>query len=161
MTKTRVIAALILIAVLAGVRYQMLLNRPAGSEEEQIASLIQRGVSGIERSDVRTAMSVVSKDYKDNYGTTYGSLKIRAADAMNSSVRPDVTITQPVIQVNGDQAEMRAHVRMMDRHGDQLIFEHDLTFRLRKEQLHRYLIFPTREWRIVTVDGLESVLESM
>jgi hypothetical protein len=161
LSKSRVVAIIILVLVLLGVRYQMMLNRPAESEEEEIAALIQRGETGVERKKTSEAMSIVSKDYKDSIGMTYGMMRIRVADALNSAERPDVTITQSAIRTSGDEATMRFHVRVVDRRNDSTLFEHDLTINLRKEKPHRYLIFTSHEWRVTSTQGLEGVLEGM
>jgi hypothetical protein len=159
MTKSRLVALIVIIVVLAGVRYQILLNRQTGTEEEQIAALIQRGVDGAEHNDSRTAVSVISNDYQDDAGMTGTILRMRVADELNSSVRLKITITKQVITTKGDDGAMQFHVRLVDLRDNNTIFDHDLTLRLRKEHLHRYLIFSTYEWRIISVRGLGSITE--
>lgn len=158
MTKGRIIAGIVFILVLLGVWYQMTLNHPVGTEQDQITAMILRSESGVERKKASEAMSIVSKDYKDNIGMTYGMMRIRVADALNSAERPDVTLTNPVIQVNGDQATMSFHAQVADRRNDTILFDHNLTINLRKEKLHKYLIFTTHEWRVTSTQGLEGVL---
>ena len=158
MTKNRVIVIIALVLVLLGVRYQVALNRQTESDEQQIASLIQRGESGVERKNAREAMSIVSKDYKDSIGMTYRVMQIRVANALDSAENPDVTITQPVIRTNGDEGTMQFHVRVVDRRNDTNLFEHDMTLQLRKEKLHKYLIFTSHEWRVTSTQGLEGAL---
>jgi hypothetical protein len=161
MTKGRVIAGIVFILLLLGFWYQISLNRQVGTEQDQITALVLRGESGVERKKASEAMSIVSKDYKDNIGMTYGMMRIRVADALNSAENPDVTLTNPVIQVNGDQATMSFHARVADRRNDSILFDHNLTINLRKEKLHKYLIFTTHEWRVTSTQGLEGVLEGM
>lgn len=157
LTKNRIILVLALIAVVLGVRYQIILNKQVGTPEEQIAAVIQRGESAVERNDTRTAMSCVSKNYKDDTGMTYPILRIRVADELNSPVRLDVTLTNSVIQATGDKGRIQFHARVVDRRDNDVIFDNDLTLLLRKEKLRKHLIFHYKDWRITSAQGLEAV----
>ncbi|MDO8586778.1 MAG: hypothetical protein Q7T82_07015 [Armatimonadota bacterium] len=159
MNRNRALMLLVIVAVAAGVYYQISLNQETGSAEQQIAAVIQRAESGVERGDARMAMSVVSRDYKDDMGTTYSLLRIRATDALNSNAQPDVTLANSRFSITGDHGTLQTHVRVGDRRTEETLFDHDLTIHLRKEKLRKYLIFRTREWRVVSVQGLESVLD--
>ncbi|MDO8684075.1 MAG: hypothetical protein Q7N50_11405 [Armatimonadota bacterium] len=159
--RTRIILLVLMVAVAAGIIYQVSLNRQRLPDDRQIAELLQWGIGGVEKNDPRQAVSIVSKNYKDDAGMTYTFLRIRTYDALRSDVQPDVTILKPSIRINGDNATLDAQFSVIDRKNDEAIFTRDLTLHLRREKLRRYLIFSTHEWRIVSIEGVGEIIENM
>lgn len=158
------LVGLILVTLLAGAAgvYQISLNRQRTPDRQQIARLMEYARQGVQRKDAKQAVSIVSKDYKDGIGFTYRMIRLRTFDALNSDIRPEVSFSNPTISVTGDTAAFGATVELYNgKDNSGPMFNQQLLFHFRKENLHKYLIFRTREWRVTAIDGLERVINGM
>ena len=158
--RTRAYLVIVVLLGAMAVTYQVSLSRQTASDNEMILAAIEKAQTSAEKNDARGVLSVVSKNYKDDAGITYRLLRVRMADALTSDVRPDVTILFPNVRVNGEDATADLRVRVTDlRSANETLFDQNLRLILRKEKLHKHLVFTTREWRITGVEGVAQVIE--
>ena len=155
---TFVLLPLIVIGLAAG---YFVFSRERGSDSDQITAMIERGRQGIERKSLNTAASCLSKSYSDQYGMNYDRIRVWAAQAFRAETSYEVAVDAPQVTVQGDQAQARTHVVVSTvASGDrQQVFSGDVLLRLRKERVRRYLIFPAREWKVISMEGIGDVLD--
>lgn len=154
--------ALFSIAVIALAIGYFAANRSTGSDQDQIIALIEQGRQSVETKSIDSAMSCVSKSYEDEAGMNYDRIKLLISEALRSESRYEVTIDTPIIEVEGaDKARAKAHVTVFSVNSEskQEIFSSDVAFLLTRERTRKYLIFPTREWKVSGVGGLDRVFD--
>jgi hypothetical protein len=152
----RIIGFLALIAAVLLMIFYAAHNQPSKSDREQIISLIAKGQQSIERKSVNGVMSCVSNNYSDDMGNNADRLRVYVADAFRQPGRFQVAVQTPLIEVRGSQAAAAMHVEVdYVASGERdKVFSGDITLILKKEHLRRFLIFPTKEWRVVSAAGI-------
>lgn len=132
-------------------------SREVGSSEEQIFQLLKRGERALERRDLAEAMSCISHNYSDVNGLTYAAIRVRAAQALQSS--PELKVSGALRHVRADEAAAEVNYYISVRSGGEDLFSGQLSLELAKEPTWRYVIFRTREWKITSAEGYPSMLE--
>lgn len=138
-----------------------MVNRDKGPDENQIVMLIERGRQAIEKKSIDTAASCISKNYADESGMKYDQLRMIIADAFRSNDKYEVTVDTPIVKMDGaDKALANAHVVITTvQDGERAeAFSGDVSLFLTKESVRKYLIFPTHEWKITGIGGIESII---
>jgi hypothetical protein len=77
--------------------------------------------------------------------------------------RPDVSVTNPIAAVNGDDAKIVSPVDMnVSFLGQVRSFKlNQVTLDFHKEPARQFLIFPSTQWRLVSVTAPENALASL
>lgn len=148
---------LLAIVVILGVplAYQRI-SAPRPSNEEQIAALLADGERAIERRDVQGALACVSGQYKDPAGFNRDGLRLQLIEAFRQSDGYDVSLQTAGIRIAGDTADVQTVATIVSLHGNNrhVTFDGPVGIRLQHEPAKRYLVFPTKTWRIVGISGL-------
>lgn len=78
--------------------------------------------------------------------------------------KPDITVTNQVPIITGDEARITSPVRVqvsLPIFGDQSVTVKDVVMVFHKETAHEYLVIPVTKWRLTEVEappGLESIV---
>ena len=139
----------------------LIVNQDKRPDADQIRDLIERGRRAIEHKSLDAAMSCISENFSNNMGLNRDRLRMLAADAFRANMSYEVVMDAPDVTVNGDQAQAKTHVAVsgISGGGREPVFSGEVALRLAKERVHRYLIFPTREWKITGIDGLGRIMD--
>lgn len=148
---TRIAIAVIVVCVALLILW---IARPAPpTAADLINAQIQTAVNGAENHSIGSIMSVVSSSYQDDNGMTDDGLRLMLGHAFDGSGRVSVTVSPPVIKVNGDTATSDCNLTVTDSDvGRQPIFDHTLRLNWTKEPGHHLLIIPTTVWRVTKAD---------
>lgn len=139
--------ALILVFVVAAFVF---LRQPPVSDEAQIAGQLEAARAAGERHDVGGVMAIVSQNYHDANVPSPVQLRFLLNKVQGSE---PVRITQslPVISVSGDTATSTSHLQVVSADG-RVLYSHDVVAQWKREDANRYLIIPTKVWRITSAD---------
>jgi len=146
----------IICALAAALVYLQLSGWQRPSDEDQIQMLMAKGQSAIERKDLNGMMSCVSKDYSDSV-FTYNTLRLQALEAARAEGRYDVLLKHTSVEVQGDTAvaSTRVTVALVSDHGGMHdLLDSRITLRFKKERGKRFLVIPTRTWKVTSISGL-------
>ena len=140
--------ALILVLVVAAV---ILLRQPPVPDAAQIAKQLETARAAGERHDINGVMSIISPDYHDANVPSPIQLRFLLNKVRGSE---PVTITQslPVISVSGDTATSTSHLSVVSQADNHVLYSHDVVAQWKREDANRYLIIPTKVWRITSAD---------
>ncbi len=144
------------IVILGGLLAYQKLSAPLPPDDEQISALLTAGEAAVESRSVRRALSCISRDYSDPTGLNSDALRLQVIEAFRAADAYDVTMQTAEMRIAGDTADVQtlvtvAAVKDGDRHE---VFEGQITIKLKKEPAKRYLVFPTKTWRVVGMAGL-------
>jgi hypothetical protein len=157
--------ALLSIVVIALAFGYLAANRSQGSDNDQIIALIEQGRHAVETKSVDSAMSCISKNYDGEAGLNRDKLRLLIADAFrNSEAKFEVSVDTPVIEMQGkDKARADANVIISASNSGakQDIFSGRIGLFLTRERTRKYFIFPTREWRVTGIGGLDKLSDLM
>jgi len=151
----------IICALAAALVYFHASGRPKPSDEEHIQMLLAKGQSAIERKDLKGVMSCISKDYSDSAGFTFDILRAQALEAIGTEGQYDVLLEHTSVEAHRNTAIANTQVTVylaLDHNGMHQLFNGPITLRLRKEESKRFLVIPTRIWKVMRIDGLPYAL---
>jgi ketosteroid isomerase-like protein len=148
------IAALIL-GVLAAGLYFALRGGPPLSDEQQIRAVLAEGEKAVEAKDMSALMGLVSKDFKMGE-LNRDRLRFAVGQGFRDYSSIYVTLSDVSIRTQGDSATVTATVGLDAQgkeRGDRASNTLPMTFQLKKEPGHRFLILPAENWRVVGGSG--------
>ena len=127
------------------------LRQPQVSDQAQIAGQLEAARAAGERHDVGGVMSIVSLKYHDANVPSPVQLRFLLNKVQGSE---PVRITQslPVISVSGDTATSTSHLEILSQADGHVIYSHDVVAQWTREDANRFLIIPTKVWRITSAD---------
>lgn len=130
------------------------------TDEQQILAMVEKGRSAIEHKDIKTAFSFISPDYSDSVGNNPDRLRAFVIQAFRSQDRYRVYVTEPRVSVLGDRATADLQVRMVGTSEGQEheLFNDPMQISLRREGGRRWLIVPSKTWRIIGMTNFPSTL---
>jgi hypothetical protein len=158
-TRNWAVAALLLVAAAGGLFAAVRARMPVGSDPEQIRALLDRGESAAERREIGGVMRFVSPEYRDGSGFTRDSLRLLVGRALRDAQSVDVSTPERSVNIqvgpDGQHATLACDVsvRLAERGGGNVARDAHLTFRLSKEPVRIFGVFPTQEWRVIRADG--------
>ena len=130
----------------------LLLTRPGPTDQQQLLLQLETARAAAERHDASGIMRLVSADYKDSLGLNNDQLHAYPIQALRrDSGSYQVTLTPPQVTVSGDTAQTSSHLEVRSKNGDTQ-FSGNVTLTWRREEGRRFLIFPTKVWRVVGAD---------
>ena len=136
-------------------------SRAPLSDEEQIHLLLGECESAVEHKDLKRAFAHVSRDYSDEAGFAFETLRLQAIQAFRIEGRYDILLEDTAILVSGETAEVktRASVSLISDGDAGEVFSGPLTIALRREKSTRWVVLPTKQWKVVSISGLPAALE--
>lgn len=140
--------ALILIFVAAAFVF---LRQPAMSDQAQIAGQLEAARVAGERHDVGGVMGIVSSNYHDANVPSPVQLRF-LLNKVQGSEPVKITQSLPVIGVSGDTATSTSHLQVISAADGRVLYSHDIIAQWKREDANRYLIIPTKVWRITSAD---------
>jgi hypothetical protein len=140
--------ALILVFIVAAFIF---LRQPPVSDQAQIAQQLETARAAGERHDIGGVMSIVSADYHDANIPSPVQLRF-LLNKVQGSEPVKITQSLPVISVSGDAATSTSHLEVVSQTTNQVLYSHDITAQWKREDANRYLIIPTKVWRITSAD---------
>jgi hypothetical protein len=147
--------ALILVFVIAAL---VLLRQPPIPDQAQIAGQLETARAAGERHDVGGVMSIISSQYHDANVPSPVQLRF-LLNKVQGSESIKITQSLPVISVSGDTATSTSHLTVVSVSDGAVLYSHDITAHWQREDANRFLIIPTKVWRILSADygsfGLE------
>ena len=161
MKKLVLTIAVVLILVL-GVGVYSILTRPKLTDTKQIQALLLRGQAAIEKKNVKEAMSCLSAAYKDSAGYNYDTMRFQVIEAFKSDAKYEVDLKNTSIVINGDTAHVQAYLvfSMTQELEHQTQNSNGMVgIDLKKEDSKRWLVFPTKTWKITSISGGPSMLD--
>jgi len=151
----------IICALAAALVYFHASGRPKPLGEEHIQMLLAKGQSAIERKDLKGVMSCISKDYSDSAGFTFDILRAQALEVIGTEGQYDVLLEHTSVEAHRNTAIANTQVTVylvLDHHRMHQFFNGPITLHLRKEKSKRFLVIPTRIWKVARIDGLPYAL---
>jgi len=136
------------LVLLAAAGLILLLVRKPLSDREQIAQLIQRIESSIEKKDLGGITSCVSKDYRDDYGITRRDILRLAFRYVRSADQAEILISDASLRLQHDMASASMHVDVeyAEQGGQLTRVSGDVTLFLEKEG-GRWVIVRSSGWQ--------------
>ena len=149
-----------LIALLAVVLvYARTAGRPELTDEEQIQAVLVKGQSAVERKDLKSVLSCISRSYSDSAGLKFDTLRLQGARAFQERGVYDVSLENVSMAVNGDRADGAVDVMLDLTSGGSRnrVYSGRMGLSLRKEESRHWLVIPVREWKVTEINGLSAV----
>ncbi len=140
--------ALILVFVVAALIF---LRQPTVSDQAQIARQLETARAAGEKHDINGVMSIISANYHD--ANIPSPIQLRfLLNKVQGSEPVHIVQSLPVITVTGDTATSVSHLEVDSTAGGQALYSHDITAQWKREDANRFLIIPTKVWRITSAD---------
>ena len=137
--------ALVLGLIVIGV---VLLRAPDVPDQVQITNQLEAARAAGEAHDVSGVMRIVSDHYHDPIAP--GPIQLRfLLNRVQGNGAVRITLSIPVISVQGDTATSTSHLRIATAAGTQ---ERDVTLHWAREDGTRLGVIPTKVWRVVSAD---------
>ena len=140
--------ALILVFIAAAF---VLLRQPPVSDEAQIAGQLEAARAAGERHDVGGVMGIISANYHDANVPSPVQLRF-LLNKVQGSEPVKITQSLPVISVSGDTATSTSHLAVVSSADARILYSHDVVAQWKREDANRYLVVPTKVWRITSAD---------
>ncbi|MEI6915851.1 MAG: hypothetical protein WCL39_12015 [Armatimonadota bacterium] len=135
---------------------------PHGSDEEQIRAVVAKASASVRQQNIGQMMSCLSPDFTSELGD-YDATRVVLLSFFRNVKTVDVAVASPTIKITGPTATAESAIRASwTSNGESTtdVSSH-LSVELRRENHKAYLVFPRREWRILTgrvsspIPGLE------
>jgi hypothetical protein len=152
------------ITAVAATWWAGLARQPKVADVDQIRGLLAQGERALEQRQVSAAMHVVSRDYRDESGNRYPTLRALAGRQMRYLDSIDITLPDRRMRIDiapdGKHANAYAWVdlRAETRSGEVHNLSSVITFAFVKEPVRYYLLFPSAEWRLVKMEGWQQLI---
>lgn len=155
MKKSSWLIIIVIVALSVGLLVLRASSKPALTDQEQVHALVVKGETAIEQKDLKSAMSCVSKKYKDPSGTNFEQLRAQAIQAFQQEGKYDVVMENTVITVDGETASARATVTigLVTKGAIRRLFSNDITIRLAREKSTHWVVIPVKAWAITSIEG--------
>jgi uncharacterized protein YxeA len=152
------VLSIIVIALIAG---YVVANRSHGTDSDQITAVMERGRQAIERKSTSQASSCISKDYSDDLEMNHDKICTLAAQAFTAQCNYEVVLSAPQIDVKGQEAEARTHLRLSSVTSSDRTekMNSEIVLHFKKEPARRFLIYPTMEWKVVKIEGIDRAID--
>ena len=140
--------ALLLVFVAAAFLF---LRRPPVPDAVQISQQLEAARAAGERQDIGGVMSIISPKYHDANIPSPVQLRF-LLNKVRGSQPVKITQSLPVVSVSGDTATSTSHLEITSPGDNRVLYSHDIVAQWKKEDANRYLILPTKVWRITSAD---------
>ena len=137
----------------------VLLFQPMPPDQTQIAAQLEGARAAGERHDVGGVMQIFSEKYHDSNVPSPIQLRFILNKMMQGNGSAQITQSIPVISLQGDTATSTSHLRVVTTPDNRVVYDHDVTMQWKREDGTKFLVVPTKVWRVVSADyggfGLE------
>jgi hypothetical protein len=143
--------ALGVVAVLLIALVGLLLSRqPTVSDQDQIAAQLESARAAAQEYSASGVMNIVSADFKGQEPiANVDGLNLALRQFLNTKHEIRVTLSPPNVVVQGDSATSTSQVMVQDAETGEIMYDKPVTLSWRREDGHRFLIFPAKVWRVV------------
>jgi len=148
-SKTLVGAAVVLGVTLV---VYLIATAPREPDRQQIADGIETARASIEHHNASSLLSVVSGDYKDATFANVDQLHYFLVRVFRDSGHISIATSATAIDVSGDTAKSVSHVTIKSADSGVAIYDGNVSLNWRREEAHRYLVFPSTVWRVTSAD---------
>lgn len=163
MRKVLMVLAVVILIFAAVLIYSVISEKQRPSDEVQIRELLVKGESALEHKTLRSAMSCVSKDYTDDASMTYDELRAELQTYFLQQGTYDIQLSNTSIRPIKSLAKVTADVSVSLVYGNQKdkLYSSPLDIVLIKEKARRWLVMPTKVWKVTSVAGMPQESEMM
>lgn len=139
----------LLLSVVAVVLF--LAFQPMPPDQIQIASRLEQARAAGERQDINGVMQIVSEKYHDSNIPSPVQLRFLLNKMMGGQT---VQINQsiPVVSLQGDTATSVSHLHVVTVPDGRVVYDHDVTMQWNREDGAKFLVVPTKVWRVESAD---------
>lgn len=144
-------AALLLAALIVF----FVLRQPPPPDQDQIIAQLEAARAAGEQNSAGGVLSIVSSDFTTNSGYLHNKqqLGLFLYKQMRDGGRVGVTLSPPTVVVQGNQATSTCRINVRSLDANEVRYDQPVTLTWRKEDGHRFLVVPTRVWRITGIQG--------
>ncbi len=139
-------AALLFVALIG----YLVLRQPAPPDQYQIIAQIESARAAGEQHDVGGVMRIISGDYSDGNGLNAISLRAYLSRGIRGRTPVRVTLSPPTVIVQGDTATSICRFNVRRLEDNAVLYDNPVTLMWKREEGHRYLVLPTKVWRVVS-----------
>lgn len=134
------------------IAFCVVLFQPPPPNQTQILTQLEAARAAGERHDVGGVMKVISEHYHDP--NVPGPVQMRFVLNKYLSGAEPVQVTQsiPVVSVTGDTATSTSHLRVVSTLDNRVLYDHDVTLQWTREDGTKFLVVPTKVWRVTSAD---------
>jgi hypothetical protein len=105
-------------------------------------------------------MSAISPNYKDEAGNDSSRLRLFGLQVFRANATYTVNVKDPKVTVNGDQAEVKAEVRVnVGGGGIGPLPPRVITLQMKKEPTRRLLIYKVPMWKVTAMVNASPLME--
>ena len=148
---SKFLLGLALLLVLTGV-FLVLKLQPQLPDQTQIASQLETARAAGERRDVNGVMKIISEKYHDSSVPSPTQLRFLLNKVTQGDGAAQITQSIPVIGLSGDTATSTSHLRIVTSQDERVVYDHDVTMEWQREDGTKYLVVPTKVWRVTRAD---------
>lgn len=152
------VAVLLFVAVAALATIARLTLFQDKSDREMIQAALQESIEAGKEGRPGSVVDLLSNQFEVN-GYQPGS---REVSRVVKQFKPDVEVLNPVPVVDGDTASMKSPVRLSITMPMKQSFDiQDVKFSFEKEPATQWLIFPSKKWRLRSVELPPDVMSQL
>ena len=130
----------------------LILSQDQPSDQAQIIASLESARAAASARSVSGVMQFVSDKYVDSQGFKKGKLRFLLSQGLKGDDPITVEFTSPNITVNGDTATSKIHEKVRVDANSGNLSDEDITLQWRREDGRKWLVVPTKIWRIVGAD---------
>jgi len=130
----------------------VLLFQPQPPDQTQIASQLEAARAAGEQRDVNGVMKIISEKYHDSNVPGPTQLRFILNKMVQGNGSAQITQTIPMISLQGDTATSTSHLHIVTIPDGRLVYDHDVTMQWKREDGTKFLVIPTKVWRVVSAD---------
>jgi len=131
-------------------------RRPRGTNEAQIAGLLESARQAALRGDVSGVLHGISRHYRDSNGMGYANVayQVRRTLSRMEEIQVETRIVRLYVDPGGATATVDLYVKLTGRPDiPPAPLDQTLSLTLTKEPVRYYVFFSGSEWRVTSASG--------
>jgi ketosteroid isomerase-like protein len=141
------------LAIILGIT--VLLHLPQPAAQDQILGQMEAARAAAQSHNVSGIMRVISADYHGSSAvdSNVDDLHLFLLRTVGHSNEPvQATLSPPIVQVTGNTAQSTTNVTARSTQDNSVVYSGAITLHWKKENGTRWLLVPTKVWRVVSAD---------
>lgn len=131
--------------------------KPGPNDKEQIQTALKNAIKAGKEGRPGGVMEYLSDSFRVN-SVSYRPGGAQVADAIKR-YKPDVTVDNTEPTINGGTATITSNIELSIL--TRSISVPNVTFTFKKEDAHRWLVIPTKEWKLEGVSAPQDSVDSV